>query len=468
MALIRSYTQIEEMRRAGELTPAEERLLAECQSGELVVFGDGMRPKRATPERTIRADLLRYLILGGCEQFRTHEHGIRVHGAWIDGLLDLSETTAHSATVLRDCVFPDGISVTRARLKSLDLTGGRLKSLAAADCNIAGDLTLDEIETRGTVNLAGARIAGHLSCMAVKLNGCGGMAIDAGRLRVGKSFVWRQVAYAKGCVNLAFARVGTLVDDWSGLKAMKKVRLVGLTYDRIDGSAHSERVRWLRTGSYHNGKFHFQPYDQLIGAFGRSGDHEAETAVRSWRKAQKRREARERLLREADSPLQRIAIRVRNLPYRIWSGLVGTAVGFGLRPWSAIWILLFYALMQTPQIRADWSSGRFVPASEAVLLSDEWRRIVNASSPPVTNPSATWMRHTEAGRSYQMFNSELYAFDMLLPFVDLGQESAWVQLPARGWRDRFSDVLQKVQLFLTWVVAAIFVGALTGIIRHDD
>lgn len=61
-----------------------------------------------------------------------------------------------------------------------------------------------------------------------------------------------------------------------------------------------------------------------------------------------------------------------------------------------------------------------------------------------------------------------YAVDVVLPLVELGQEAAWAPSPARGWLGWFAHHAQKVFVILGWIVAAIFAGAVTGIIRRDD
>ena len=71
------------------LLPAEEVVLSRLASGGLDRLGDGVRPGADDPERAIRASFLRFLMLGGEEGYRPHEKGIRISGAWIQGVLDL-------------------------------------------------------------------------------------------------------------------------------------------------------------------------------------------------------------------------------------------------------------------------------------------------------------------------------------------------------------------------------------------
>lgn len=64
--MIRTWADIDQ----DSLTPAEIGLIDACKQGAPCVLGDGRRPEAecTDPKRTIRADLLRYLILGGCKE----------------------------------------------------------------------------------------------------------------------------------------------------------------------------------------------------------------------------------------------------------------------------------------------------------------------------------------------------------------------------------------------------------------
>jgi hypothetical protein len=51
-------------------------------------LGDGQRPENNDPARAVRAEFMRFLLLGGEEGFRPHEKGVRVSGGWVTGALD--------------------------------------------------------------------------------------------------------------------------------------------------------------------------------------------------------------------------------------------------------------------------------------------------------------------------------------------------------------------------------------------
>lgn len=80
--LITHWAQVVQLRDNELLTPAELILLEAAQMGETAQVSYTV-PNLKSKSVLIRAALLRYLILGGCKDFRTQPSGITVNGAWI-------------------------------------------------------------------------------------------------------------------------------------------------------------------------------------------------------------------------------------------------------------------------------------------------------------------------------------------------------------------------------------------------
>jgi hypothetical protein len=169
--LIRTYADIKKLKGKAALSPSEKTLIENCKLGEPTMLGDGTRPDGPSPERTIRADLLRYLILGGCEQCRLHEKGVQLAGAWIEGQLDLSFASAKGAVQLPICAFAEPLVAYQASFDGLSLTGSSLPGLNAQSAMIRGHVFLDNLKSTGGVLLSGAEIGGQLSCKGAELNG---------------------------------------------------------------------------------------------------------------------------------------------------------------------------------------------------------------------------------------------------------------------------------------------------------
>ncbi len=78
-------TTVRRVSDLGELSPAEEQVLAELDTGEAIVLGDGSLPGAGDESRRVRAGLIRLLLLGDDPEYRLHEKGLRICGAWIPG-----------------------------------------------------------------------------------------------------------------------------------------------------------------------------------------------------------------------------------------------------------------------------------------------------------------------------------------------------------------------------------------------
>lgn len=63
------------------------------------------RPEAATDDNTVRAAFLRFLALGGDEQAPVHEHGVQLIGAWIEGVLDMGATRVASDLTIWNSYF---------------------------------------------------------------------------------------------------------------------------------------------------------------------------------------------------------------------------------------------------------------------------------------------------------------------------------------------------------------------------
>ncbi|UWQ18840.1 hypothetical protein [Jannaschia sp. M317] len=192
----------------GGPTPAEEHLLEAVQAGEVCVLGDRkLPPGDAGPDRTIRADVLRYLILGGCEACQVQGWGVRLYGARVTGALDLSFQTARGATGLIACRFTDGVEAMQTRLTALNLNNSHLPALNAQGAEVKGSVFLGGVTTTGEVRLPDAIIGGQLACVGATLSNAGGHALTAQGAEV-KGDVFLPGVTTTGEVSLSGAAIG--------------------------------------------------------------------------------------------------------------------------------------------------------------------------------------------------------------------------------------------------------------------
>ena len=305
-------------------TSAERDLIAKTRTGEPCRCWKGKEPSRPdgpSDDTTIRAALLRLLIIGGTKDCGLHERGVWLEGGWIKGELVLSFCAGRGAAVLAYCHFTDRPNLTQTTLPQLSLAnsafpgllaqgaqikgnlnlreviskftvdlrganirggfdctraqleggpnrdGARNRALNAQGMNVEQSLILREVSTTGTVDVSSTRIGGQLSCIRARFDGDGKTAFDAQRMRVTNSFYFRKIARLRGLVTLTAAHVGNLADDsCSWPDGRNSINLNGLTYDLITGTGpitFSARSGWLKVGSHWKEEFRPQPYTQL-------------------------------------------------------------------------------------------------------------------------------------------------------------------------------------------------------------
>ncbi|MBB3541402.1 MULTISPECIES: hypothetical protein [unclassified Rhizobium] len=188
------------------LSVAEEKVVAHLQMGDFDRLGDGLRPRDEDPERTVRAELLRYLILGN-DEYRLHEKGLRLTGAWITGILDLEGCRIPRDIGLKDCHFEASPILRSAIIDNLFLDGSALPGLQADRLEARGCLSLRAAIVTGEIRLPGARIGGSIEADGVSIASPDGIALDADGLETSGGILLRG-ADVRGGLNLSAVRLG--------------------------------------------------------------------------------------------------------------------------------------------------------------------------------------------------------------------------------------------------------------------
>ncbi|WP_291954418.1 hypothetical protein [Chelatococcus sp.] len=185
------------------LLPAEAEVVAKLLSGDFDRLGDGSRPDQPDPARVVRAPFLRFLVLGGEPGCRPHEKGVRITGAWIDGVLDLEACRIFRDIGLNDCHFEATPILRAAIINRLFLDGSRLPGLQAERLEARGGIYLRGSEINGEVNLIQCRLGGNLECDGAIIRSPGGYALQASSLEVRNMLA--RGADIRGGINLSGA-----------------------------------------------------------------------------------------------------------------------------------------------------------------------------------------------------------------------------------------------------------------------
>ena len=468
----------------GKLTQAEQQVLDELDTGEIIRLGDGkVPPEDAGPERQLRARFLRWLALGGDDDHRFHEKGLQVAGALItsDGPagaetpgLDLEGCEIARDLVFFDCRFADKPLLRRTRLQSLFLNDSVLPGLHADGLEAHDDVNLGGVVVTGEVRLPGARIGGHLTCDGAKITNQGGWALNVDGAKVTGTFFLRKYekddakidAKIDGVLNLSGAELGAINDDpdcWPkkfGDLALNRCQYGALTGHGIRAA---DRIRWLalQDPAKFDQDFWPQPYEQCAKVFREMG-HLAD--------------ARDILIEK--EKLQRAARRAKLKGPRLWwfgfwDFVLAQTVSYGQKPLSALrwlfllWVIGFGVFLLT------WQLNAFKPNNAFVLRADEWVNCSQESPSYKTRkgtPTASQLRCFLArpqAKGFPEFNAGVYALDVLFPLVEVEQQVHWVPDEDIWPAGVLAKGLVYFEIVAGWLLSLLAVAGLSGIIKSD-
>jgi hypothetical protein len=258
----------------------------------------------------------------------------------------------------------------------------------------------------GEVNLTSARIGGQLTFDRATFSNPNGKALRLQELEAAVLVLWLQEP-PDGEVDFTRAHVGVLLQNQTSWP--KRLRLQGFVYDSLDEGRRpitaAARLDWLARDV---GPYTPQPYEQLVGVYRRAGREEDARIIAMAK--QRRRGA------------------TLKLTSRGWNSLLRWTVGYGYQPWRAgLWLTGLW-LLSALVFDATYRNGQITPAKKPEEL--------------------------------QHFNPLVYALDVLLPIVNLGQDGGWVP-------HRFAAVSYWFLSLAGWVLTTALVAALTGLIKRD-
>jgi hypothetical protein len=195
-------------------TPSEVKLIDAAKLGAVADYSSGKSeendPARGAswgPERTIRSEILKMLLLSEDPNWPTHRKGIQVSGAKIVGPLELQSGDTGSVA-FRSCYFDDQIYLTDAKVGTLTLSGTRVVGVRADRLKAAGGVCLNAgFTSEMVVSFVGANIDDSLDLSGAKLKGRFGSALDLTNLRIRHDVSLNDGFHANGIVSLLGATI---------------------------------------------------------------------------------------------------------------------------------------------------------------------------------------------------------------------------------------------------------------------
>ncbi|WP_030936543.1 hypothetical protein [Streptomyces sp. NRRL S-646] len=200
-----------------DLTPAEQQVWRAFSTGATVDFLEGADEDVAEgaswgPERTVRAAVLRALLLNGPQE-PGEVAALRLSGARITGKLSLIYAGVDHAVRLSDCYFDEALDLYSSRLRQLNLRGSVFPALTLGSSHIDAPLRLTGCRARGVVKLGGMRIANavFLDDAEITAPDAGIPALQLNQTSIGHDF-WAPGLRVHGEMRLTGATVAGLVN----------------------------------------------------------------------------------------------------------------------------------------------------------------------------------------------------------------------------------------------------------------
>jgi hypothetical protein len=441
-------------------------------------------------ERTVRAELLAWLLSDAEASKLVHPSGVGLAGARIIGRLDLSYLEVIHPLTLLDCLISNGIDLTNARVKSIDLrrswtgtiegdlsmvhgdldlpmghydsislfrseidgnlncSASRLAGdppLAAALAAINGDVVLqDGVQTAGVIDLRLARIGQSLSVNHARFIGRGQNGLNAERATIGGTLYWVDIAKsARTELDLSDAHAASIWDDEKSWPAPGNLYLDGFVYGALAGGPADElaRLRWLRLQPLAL-QAQPEPYRQLAQVLREGGREEGAAQVEI---------AREDALTKYGG---------KGISRWLWREALRATIGYGYRPLRALWWILGFVLLGAGLFRWGYAAGLIAPTEESA-----YQAFIGSGAPP---------------RHYPPFSSLVYSLENFLPVVDLHQGTYWRPNPhhpskRRRKVERADNTLSArllrcylwIHILAGWTITPLLFAGLAGLLRND-
>jgi hypothetical protein len=353
-------------------------------------------------------------------------------------------------------------------------------ALTAFGLKVGGNVLLDSapgqaaFTAAGKVDLAGAQVGGSLSLRGADLKAeAGSTALDAEGIQITRKLAWRPAKPVRGQVNLEGGSVAELDDDWTEGRFKQNgywppdLRLDGFIYTtiRADNKAGvHQRLKWIRGSSQKKAgrqrrsrgtpaaagpaattdvaqmpttdpdrpAFASGPYEQLMKMYQQAGD---DTAAREVAINQRRDQRK-----------------LGNLKWyrKLFNWLLDITIGYGYRTWEALVLLVgLYALVLAVTLIALNHHGAIVPVPG------------NATGLHPT-PSAELCQ-----ASYPCFSPYGYAFDTVVPIINVHQADYWRPDASTPW-GAVCTWVSSAGTVVGWLLVTLAVAGYTGLARRVD
>jgi hypothetical protein len=380
------------------------------------------------------------VLIGGdldCEHSSFKNSGgaaLNAAGAKIAGNVLLSDSSMLGLVTLYGVHIGGDLDCHHGSFKN---SGGAALNATAAE--IKGSVVLnDKFSAVGEVVLDGVLIGGDLDCKRGRFD-----TLRMSSATVKQTFSWENV-WGVTKLDLRGASVGRISDDKASWPAKIELHLDGFIYGSIPGNLKdaSWRLSWLGLQK----EFAPQPYRQLAKVLRDLGD---------------------------DDGAKQVSFELERKSHRwMLDGLFRYTIGYGIYPERAIWLMGAFAALNWVVYRRAKLAGAMAPTDK-----DSHAAFHTDGQPPA---------------HYPPFNPLIYALEISVPLVKMGQDDHWqpdptptlhAPVPVTGRWAKLKNILLErpipdkaispgalrwfrlIMIIIGWGLATFFVAGLSGIIK---
>jgi hypothetical protein len=479
----------------GQLSQAETRLLRALSTGSTIWCGPNEKPTDPAndpaaaaswgPQRAVRSEVLRWVLVDPLPRGRLHPGGIELGGAIVKGKFDLSFLDLTVPLTLRQCAIPDEIDLSSVQSRTLSFWKSRTGRIRARRAMVRGDLIFTDanlgpvlasraqidgdlncagahmdsgevvfnamqsviggnasfsegFETDGTIELSLVKVGGNLSFYDAHFSGRAKNGLSAVSAAVAGALYWVSVTLGDSTqLDLTQAKLGALWDDKPSWPASDNLFLDGLLYDSLVGPSDAEsRLEWLdrQPRSYWP-----QPYLELAKALDGMGQEADAANVRI---------AKEDALRLYG-----------NVTFAkcCWKLILKLTIGYGYKPTRALWWMAGFVIFGAVLFSWGYRAGAILATGEEPLGPLEESPRPAGYHPP--------------------FDARIFSLDQFLPIVELYQKGYWLPKPGAGPKLRLPMVGAGLSLgtllhwylllhiLAGWILTPLFLAGLSGLVH---
>jgi hypothetical protein len=371
------------------------------------------------------------------------------------GSVLLYESKGRPFCAIGEVCFRGAIIGSQLNLSGAHISNPNGVALRCDAVSISGDVHLkNRFCAQGEVRFTRVDIHGRFDCGGAKFLNAQGTALAICSTNIGSDLLLGGIVELDGILDLGDSHAKTLNDGGAKWPKVQNITLDGFTYERFSGYSTDwkSRLAWIRRQPEKDlkGDFRPQPWSQLIGVFRAMGyDYDA------------RRIGIERAKVIADRPSTKWYT-------RRWYGFLRWTVGYGYRPELPLyWSLAFFLVGWLTFAEAS-DFGYMVPRDGSVVIYLE------------ANPAA------RVPARYPKFNPFVYAMDIYLPVIELGQDEAWIpsavrapnappiapnatlaRLAAGFFAAGGHRVVYWLEEIAGWIFVSLYIAGMSGIMKKE-